>query len=408
MALITDLPIQVTAIDDSASIILERDLSKPLRILGVDFKREIGLGIQEPLEHAYIDLVGSFRPSQTKGEFYSYGKTLLQGLGYNLSVNKKSAGLPVMLEIDSVSDNEKGWMYHWVFGGLNYIKVAFSSGTTKSFKEGDTTAQVISLYSYAGLFPNTGSWLRDIDFPGYPVKPTSMWNPSDLRNGLVPKFGESIVASLFDQSGTDPMAQTDPNKRPSLFGLPSNEQTIIFGAGSTNLKVTPFSLSSSAKWTIVLWVRPSDREEVLLGSSTGHSRLTFKPSANELTLKFSNQSVERIPVYVFDKEFHMVSLTGNGEGKIDIYVDNSFVRRISPSLNLSNLDSVGMGDFSGLLGAFYLEQGIHASELEIKTLYSRMLGRYYVDEEWNEAMAYDFSAVDSYGFSEEDEYGFVL
>jgi hypothetical protein len=211
MPLISKFENQKSTLDDNGVVIADR-AGTPVKITGENFKTETSDLMNEQVTYYFYGLIGNFRPSETKGEFYLFGFTLLNNLGYDISSNDPTKGFPIYTLIDSGSgyvESEKGWMYH-EFDTENstaYIRIAFPD-TTVSYERLDDTAIDIALKTYYGTLPETSDWVREADIgEGLVIRYDAM----DVRNGKRYEnitaienevLGDNIVTNPLFTSGT--------------------------------------------------------------------------------------------------------------------------------------------------------------------------------------------------------------
>ncbi len=403
MPRITQLENQLSNIPDNSSILLDRDNGIPLRILGSDFKSELYSRLMKSLEYSFFNLAGDFRPAETIHEFYLFGKKLLESYGYDPSSILDSKGIPVLIETDGVLNTTKGWMFHKI-GTPNSIKVFFVDGTTATYEENDSTAEETKIFSWKGNLANTSNWLRDFDLPGYPLRPSQMWDPNDIRNAWM----SDEILSIHNQISTESIGQSDSTKRPVVFETLSGIKTLLFSS-LTSVDITSFDLDTSSDWTITFWVKPSNRTEDILGnSSSPNSRIILDYDLGMLNLIDSTGYSVLTAAPIFDKRFHMISLVSDSTGKVFVYIDRSLSVAFDDIASFTGLDSIGLETFSGAFGFFYIETGIEASIAEIQHLYDRTYQRYLLDDTYDEPIPMMFSDTEVYGFSETEYYAFEV
>lgn len=403
MPRITQLENKRSTISDDASILLDRDNGIPLRILGSDFKSELYSRLMKSLEYSFFNLAGDFRPAETKHEFYLYGKRILESYGYDISSLVDSNGIPVLIETDGVLNTTKGWMFHKA-GTPNSIKIFFVDGTTATYEENDSTEEETKIFSWKGNLANTSDWLREFDLPGYPLRPSQMWDPDDVRNTWI----SDEISSIHNQISTESIGQSDSTKRPVVFETLSGVKTLLF-SNLTSVDITSFDLSTSLDWTITFWIKPSNRTEDILGnSSSPNSRIILNYDLGMINLIDSTGYSVLAAAPIFDKRFHMISLVSDSTGKVFVYVDRDLSVAFEGITSFTGLDSIGMETFSGAFGFFYIESGIEASLAEIQHLYDRTYQRYLLDDTYDEPIPMMFSDTEVYGFSETEYYAFEI
>lgn len=400
MPRISQLENKIPTIANDAAILIDRDNGVPLKILGVDLKSELFSRLSPPVEYSFFDLAGDFRPAETRGEFYLFGKALLESYGYDLSIDNTKNGVPVLIETNEILSTIKGWMIH-INDVVNSIKVLFEDGTESVYLENDSSPVLIKIFSWKAALANTEDWLRDIDIPGYPVRPTQMWNPNDVRNTWM----DEKIAVVHNQIGTVSLTQADSSKQPDLHET-TKGKIFLFSQGNS-LDVTPFDLSTSVAWTLVFWVKPSNRDETLLGNSaTSGNKIILKHSNSSILLIDSLNESTSISANIFNKKFHLVTITCSVEGFINIYIDKERKGMVAGASDFIGINSIGMSSFSGSLGFLFVENDIEASMAEVNHLYDRTVEKYEMNEEFNTPIMLGFSETEAYGFSETEVYAF--
>ena len=411
MALISGFGNQKTTLDDNASLIINR-AGYPFRILGSSFKS----GLQTPLLTRpvcnFFGTVGSFRPAETRHEFYISSKAILESVGYDLSSNDAAKGLPVSLYTDGSLVCSSGWMYHWCDSGTDQNSIKILSGaTTYTYEEEDSTVEETLLQAYYGSFSGSEVWLSDLDVPEYSLVSGHLWDPSDLRVLTRVTTRDSFFTSSKDLINTDDLSQTTESHQPQLLLLDSGKSAFMLDGVLTRLEVPEFSLLASSPWTVMFWGKPSTKDGPLLGSLTDGTRVVVPDIVtgsllitddDDLTVGSTSAFSE-----LYDGSFHLVTLASDSAGYVKMYLDKSLVETVGPIGDITGLDCFGLPGCNWFLGITYVHSTDQATLSDIMRFYDKTAPWYALGAYWD---SFDITANefgDLLG-SEEGIFGFAL
>lgn len=427
MARISQLERNIPYIEDTAHIVVDRE-ETPYKISGKNFKAEIlRFLLQTTTEYSFLNLAGDFRPSATRGEFYEFGKVLLDEI---------TNGLPVKLEVNNVSDDLKGWMFY----DDDKVKIFFENGTSEVFEEDDDTLGEFKIYSWVGPLQGYWKYVTKFDIPGLGVKPSEMWNTFDLRN----TWNGPFLETFYNQVSTNDISFDEHEITPTNIQTEQGNNLLLFGSYSSLQFNETKDFPINSRWTIISWVKPAtNRTEIFL---TGPENIEMPYNNVDTFLEehqgdpgFQNGFIEEFEQYVvesnvtennritfnienmsidihddggnsgslvipelYDDELHLLVITSDGTGIIKIYLDDEEIGTISNLSTTIQLSSLGAGLFSGILHLLYFVPE-KAAISEIKRFYDKTKNMF----EYNDSLSLEgFSESEVYGFSEEDVYGF--
>ncbi len=299
MPLISQFERQSSVINDDDTFIVDRS-GLPYKITGENYKTEMSSLLNKETTYCFYGLIGDFRTSETKHEFYLFGKALLENLGYEINHQGLSRGFPIYTLIDSGSGyvkSEKAWIYHYNNPLEDTVPRIFvsSSSALQTYEKYDSTAIDIKIKTYYGKFPGSDYWIHYLDLPTNLIH---IYESSDLRNVLRYTVVSSIENefygySLFsnekfvDSTGwTTEASWTIANGKASYDGVNDHtiSQAVSGGLKEKRIYKIVFRIETTGSMTLSFLDNLSN---VLIASdsySTGKHTLYFEAQADATDL----------------------------------------------------------------------------------------------------------------------------